>query len=655
MGSAGAQIKAPVVNKSEVVKKFLEYCKSNDIDYVNKKWIVLKEKVTENFLLNLINSQFVAANPSISSVELLEEFKNSKFNKANGKVNGVQYQLNNYKRTYPIITNLNENWNHVDDVFMENFYYSFDASGSSIVWFLRNQKSSTYTAIYPAQCEKTERAQIISACSKVKTVNRVTKAEDTHANSLEDLFAHLVSSFEKTALKIFDISGSKEKCEDRVRKLMKETLPLFAVNNSMKLCVIVHEKTENFEGVDVPVAYVKDLSFENTTSSPNSRASVWDYLHIAMKNIQTRKDKSIQFPKVYSTVPGVPTMRYLNLEKLGVAGECPNWDFFLKRFTEPEQKAFMAFIYSIFDSENTGRQCLYICDRGFTGKSVITNVIAEYLGQDLVASIQKNSLDNNFGLAKVWDKRLVVIDDNKNKNIIRSEKIHMLLGQGLADVEYKRRDAFMAKLQSKLIICGNTYPSINPYATHELTRLILVEPQLNEEILKQIAKKDADGNVIYDSRGKPVYQGDSEFPKKLKQEFPQFLYKCKAQYEELCPSKSNIVIGKEMIERLYDMESITESEFERIFLDNYCPDKDGFISKSDLFAWYVAVINDGKDKENEFDNFTSFLYKRFDIQFRRTRVNGDRQRNVCTGWSERGSASKKAQSTTEYENILEGV
>lgn len=642
------------IEQKKVLKKFIEYCKDSEIDYKNKCWLVSKEKVTEKFLTNIITNQFVSKEKgSPSAVELISLLKASKINSAKKSIDGTQYKLNVYKKTYPIITKLSKKWNKVDETFMSNFNYAFDGSGTSVVWFLKNTISNEYTPIYPAQSDKIEKAQLLNVCSSVKTMNRVKKEFNEHTESLQDLWDFILNRFKLEALRCFKRISDKEKCEAAVRKLIEETLPLHAFHNTLRICVVIHQSVESFDGTEVPVEYVKDIVIENKTSSSSNEANVWDYIHNSLRYIQTRKDKRINFPSVYSTDPNEPTMRYVDLKSLAIKGDCPNWDFYLKRFSPPQQRAFMAYIYSIFDSGNTGRQCLYICDNGFTGKSVLTSVIAQYIGERLVSSIQKNSLDNNFGLSKIWDKRLVVIDDNKNKNIIRSEKIHMLLGQGLADIEYKRRDAFTARLKSKLIICGNVFPSINPYATHELTRLILLEPKLNDEILAQISKVDEDGNVVKDSRGKPVLIGDSEFPKKLKKEFPHFLYKCKEIYKELCPTRSNIIIDKELTERLYDMESIVEHEYERLFLDSYAPNHNQYITKSDIYEWFKATINDSSDKEMEFENFTAFLFKRFEIQFKRERIKGTRIRSVCAGWGERGSRENDEFVSNAFESLEE--
>ena len=110
-------------------------------------------------------------------------------------------------------------------------------------------------------------------------------------------------------------------------------------------------------------------------------------------------------------------MRYLKVEDILEYEETPNWDFFLQRFTEDEADILMAYTWGVFDPNNTSRQCMYIYDQGFTGKSVFQSALASVLGTDLIGVVQKDSLSNQFGFSKVWDKRLIMVPDNKNKRI----------------------------------------------------------------------------------------------------------------------------------------------------------------------------------------------------------------------------------------------
>lgn len=337
-----------------------------------------------------------------------------------------------------------------------------------------------------------------------------------------------------------------------------------------------------------------------------------------------------EMPKVFSNDPNEPALCYLDLDSICKDGPCPTWDQYMKRYRPDHAEAFEAFIYSIFDAGNTSRQALNIVDNGYTGKSFVMNCVQDVLGEELCTALQKDSLANQFSLAKVWDKRLVTLGDNKNKNILMSEKLHMMTGHDYADIEMKGKNSFHSRLQCKVIISGNTALEIHPDAIHETSRLIQISPVMTEEILKEFCALDETGKVRRRSNGTPVFLGDPSFGVRLKQEFPCFLHKCRDVYRRLCPNRAEILISDEMFDEMMCLaptETFTVADFfDRNF--EYCegnaiPVRDFTV----LFNTRMGNYFDSSTKKPPFDfaEFREYVEKRFERKVRfghPKRING---------------------------------
>ena len=220
----------------------------------------------------------------------------------------------------------------------------------------------------------------------------------------------------------------------------------------------------------------------------------------------SRPEMRCEMPRIYSNSPDEPAFNHLDLDSIVSPGEYPTWRKWLGRFQDDESDVFMAFTWSIFDAENTGRQSLYVEDtKGLGAKTMVQNVVADYLGRPLVASIQKDSLNNQFSMAKIWNKRLVCIDDNKNPKLMWSEKMHIILGHGLAEVEMKGKDSFTARLQCKVMANGNIPLEIHPDAMHETSRLIVIRVNMTDDQYKEFCEVYENGNLKRDSvTGNPI-------------------------------------------------------------------------------------------------------------------------------------------------------
>lgn len=321
-------------------------------------------------------------------------------------------------------------------------------------------------------------------------------------------------------------------------------------------------------------------------------------------------------PKVFSNDPSEPAMCYIDLETICEEGPCPTWDKYMSRYTEGEALVMEAYIFSILDAGNGGRQLLYIYDpMGFSAKSAMINCIIECLGENMCISIQKDSLNNQFSLAKVWDKRLVTYADNKNPKLLMSEKLHMMTGHDYADIEMKGRNSFHAKLQTKLIVSGNTPLEIHPDARHEVTRAIIVRPNMTDDMLKEFCAVNQDGTLKRRPNGEPIFLGDPSFEKNLKKEFRRFLTRCRAAYEKLCPTRSDIQLPDTMYDELMSFAP-TETYTMADFFDTYFEVQEGaMVSVREFRNKFtnsrMLYADTGRDAPITYSDFTEYVMKKY--------------------------------------------
>lgn len=351
----------------------------------------------------------------------------------------------------------------------------------------------------------------------------------------------------------------------------------------------------------------------------DAKGNVIEPIDFIVKNTDSlvaRPELKTMMPRIYTNDPSVPALCYIDLDSICKPGPCPTWDKFMERYRKDHADAFMAFIWSIFDADNDGRQMLYIYDRsGFTGKSNVLNCIADVLGQRMCMSLQKDSLNNQFSLAKVWDKRLVTIGDNKNPRLLMSEKMHMMTGHDKAEIEIKNRSSFQATLECRVIASGNIPLEIHPDATHEITRVIIITPNMTEDILKEFCMVDADGKVMYRPDGTPKYKGDRNFKKRLKAEFPQFLTKCREVYGRMCPTGTEIMISDEMYMDILShapTDTFTVADF---FERNFYVREDAKISVRDFTTVFYdrrdTYIEGCKNPPFDLDSFKEYVMKKY--------------------------------------------
>lgn len=511
--------------------------------------------------------------------------------------------------------------NSLDMAMLTPFFWAKEPSGDGISIFIQSQENSyIYTKLILS-------GSVTSNDSIIKSTLACIPYKDGVS-----LASHYLNVWEKTMFSVCNgIRGQFSKMNssspddnakgaEAIFTIISEKIPAIALNNMVKIDYYGTEGEDGFIYTDVSVS--------RRGSSPK-QPTVFEYLATAISILPTVKEKEIEFPAIYTSEPETNAMNYFDIESIiepATEADIPAWVEFGLKYTDDEWDVFKAFIYSVFDSRNKGRQCLYQYDKGFTAKSVLQSVLVHFMGENNVAALQKDSLLNQFGFSKIWDKRLVILGDNKNKRIIHTEKIHMLLGGDFCDVEHKGRNSFSSKLSGKLIINGNVTPYIDANATHERTRVILLKPKMNQKVIEKLAAKDADGNIILDSSGNPQLLGDPTFATKLKSEFPKFLYICKESYERLCPTHGNIQLPKSIMESLYDLGEEEESLYDEVMEKKLCFNSSYVCKKADvLLMWKKHAERFGLDTStNGYSNFITYLKNKVGVTEGKKMIDGIR-------------------------------
>lgn len=326
-------------------------------------------------------------------------------------------------------------------------------------------------------------------------------------------------------------------------------------------------------------------------------------------------ERVIDAPVPFTNDRAIKALHFLDLNAICTEGPHDRWDFYWKRFSAEEAEVYKAFIWSILKADSHGRQMLYIYDpQGYSGKSVVTNVITRFLGTDLVQNLQKDSLTNQFAFSKIYDKRLVVYSDNKNPSLARSEKFHLMTGGDSAEVERKGSSSFSYRMNLKLIANGNTALTIDTEALHERTRVIVLHPKVTNEILKEICVLGDDDEPQKTPEGSYKFIGDGKFEDQLFGEFSNMLSECKTAYEKLCPNDGDIILPDSMYDSIAEMESDENSIYNEILEEWFTMGENLTVSPAELGRVFSNAVSsltpaDSSPFHLEFNNFVEHLRK----------------------------------------------
>ena len=395
---------------------------------------------------------------------------------------------------------------------------------------------------------------------------------------------------------------------------------LFCRSSRLKESFTV-ESTTLDDGNQITITYAERFSYEG------------DYVDLIAENLEYLwgvPQLCIPMPKIFTNDPTVPCFHYYDLESVKtVEGQYPAWDEFITRFSEEEADVFRAFVWSIFDAENRGRQCLYLLDRGYSGKSAIINAIANAIGSELHVALSKESLSNQFAFSKIWDKRFVTIGDNKNPNLVRSQAMHSMLGGDIVDVEYKGRDPFPSRLQCKVFVASNVNLNIDVKARNEYTRVLPIHPDDSDDALiaRGIAALNEDGSPRRTSDGNIIVVGDPTWEGRLIDEFRAFLASCYPVYQRMCPKRMDIIIPERSAEILATFDDDRAALLEEILDRNFeiTNDETDFIERARMQRAFVEAQKDDetyKEARLTFSEWKEFLRRRYNLEAVRPRSIG---------------------------------
>lgn len=249
-------------------------------------------------------------------------------------------------------------------------------------------------------------------------------------------------------------------------------------------------------------------------------------------------------PQGISDDPTVPCFYFFNAKHLQ-PGPTDYWDGWMQIIPEPLRPVFRAWVYSVFIPGNTGRQALWLHDNGYTGKTSVINAIAKYLGEDASGAISAGSLKSGFAYETIYGKRLITYGDCSEPNLIKTSKVHSILGNDVVVINQKNMKPFPARLHCKLLIASNIAPYINNLANNERTRILYI-PLLKptEDQQKKYSKLDKDGNIMRLDNGEPIVIGGN-LTEELLSQMEAFLFSCQGDYHTLCSNGQDIQITQE--------------------------------------------------------------------------------------------------------------
>ena len=440
-------------------------------------------------------------------------------------------------------------------------------------------------------------------------------AKSTMLMQCNDGLSRLLELFTKK------VRGGKGAYEVFVRVMQLPDFPLLFCRSSRLKESYTVESTTLDDGNQITITYAERFSYDG------------DYVDLIAENLEYLwgvPQLCIPMPKIFTNDPTVPCFHFYDLESVKhVEGPYPAWEEFLTRFSEEEADVFKAFVWSIFDAENRGRQCLYLIDRGYSGKSAVINAIANAIGSELHVALSKDSLSNQFAFSKVWDKRFVTIGDNKNPNLVRSQAMHSMLGGDIVDVEYKGRDTFPSRLQCKVFVASNVHLNLDVKARNEFTRVLPIHPDDSDEALiaRGIAALDEDGSPRRMANGNIIVIGDPTWEGRLIDEFRAFLASCYPVYQRMCPKRMDIIMPERSAEILATFDDDRAALLEEILDRNFeiTNAENDFIERARMQRAFVEAQKDDetyKEARLTFAEWKEFLRRRYNLDAVRPRSIG---------------------------------
>lgn len=195
------------------------------------------------------------------------------------------------------------------------------------------------------------------------------------------------------------------------------------------------------------------------------------------------------------------------------AASCPTFQKYLDDLTadEDEQNAFeskmllLQFLGLIISNVRGYRtkKALFLVGAGNSGKSQFLELAARLVGDENFASVDLQSLEERFGTAAIWRKRLVGAPDMSYQRVSEMKLFKKITGGDRIDFEFKGRDRFTDVFRGVLVFCCNALPKFGGDRGRHVYERMLVLPCDNV-----IPEEQRDPNIIeklFDEREGIVY------------------------------------------------------------------------------------------------------------------------------------------------------
>lgn len=302
----------------------------------------------------------------------------------------------------------------------------------------------------------------------------------------------------------------------------------------------------------------------------------------------------------YRRIPFIPT-----------AGLTPTWESLLNRVSN--QRAFMAFIGSLFVNESHGQQYFWLRGEGGDGKGAIGRWL-ERIFQKSYFTIS-DIKPNNFWLASLMGKRVCVFSDWENMRFVTSGQFKSMSGGDPQAIEAKFKETITVKLPTKYIFFSNNRPEISS-AVSDMRRIIYSQ-------IKPIPDEMKEHNAFED---------------KLWNESSAFIFECLKVYREDCPDHGPIPFfddeAKEMAE---ENENYWQGLFDRYF------DVGGRTSSETMSVWMKKNLNNSRDRHDWY----KFIRRKYNATSKLFKVN----KRVFRGWE--GIQISEHEPAREAQDLLD--
>lgn len=424
--------------------------------------------------------------------------------------------------------------------------------------------AANFIAEYSQGLPELERAEFFRRIEKAD-YSRVVEAMVKHAQVVE----YIENSHGGSALMAQNFIYIQFQNEDRTHcnvllKINQETNTFAKMGSSNEDDLLDKLHSALYSSLNPEIAdwYEALLTTGSQKGLKNHKQILQAHLNHLFKNPQFH----ISDVENISNDPSIPNFAYYNLEHIQALPirPTPTWDEFTSQFDHPEKiELFQAWLYSIFDASNTGRQWMWIQGNGLEGKSQMYMAILRYMdkqfgkGRAYFAATNSSHDSNRFFFAQAEGKRLCVFGDTREIGLLRNENFLKLSGHDTAVVEAKHKAAYSVRLYSKLLLVSNVFPQVNFASRAEVSRIIMM--RLIPSVVNNMVRHDA-----------------INFGNKLLSEIEYYLRKCKISYDKLRIPESHEfrlpkVVKDEMLAHCMTHQYLVEQYFVKHMLE-FSPD-----------------------------------------------------------------------------------